>query len=71
MADDRLTERADLLAYFARKRANAFLVAKRSPDFAERAEWIARQITVFEQDLAAGLHIGDAETALDSEGVEP
>lgn len=55
-AAGRAAERADVLAYLARKRANAQLLAARSPDFADQAAWIVRQINVFSDDLRGGLH---------------
>lgn len=56
-------ERADVLAYLARKKANAQLIAKRTAEFADEARWIARQLDVLTDDIRGGLHEGAAFTA--------
>lgn len=57
------TERADVIAYLERKRANAETMAQRSPEFADEGRWSARQIGVLIDDLRAGLHEGLTEPA--------
>lgn len=52
---------ADVLAYLARKRANAETMAARSPEFADEARWTIRQIDIIGDDLRAGLHVGLAD----------
>ena len=52
---------ADVLAYLARKRANAERMARRLPEFSDEARWTVRQIDIFSQDLRAGLHQGEAQ----------
>lgn len=56
-------ELADVLAYLARKRANAERVAAKSPEHADYARWTIRQIDIFAGDLRAGLHQGEAAIA--------
>ena len=56
----RTEERRDVLAFLARKRANALTIAARSPDFADEARWIVRQIEILSDDIRAGLHLGEA-----------
>jgi len=51
---------ADVLAYLARKRANALRMERRLPEFSEEARWTVRQIDIFTDDLRAGLHLGEA-----------
>lgn len=65
---DRETERADVLAYLARKRANAETMVKKSAEFADQGRWTARQIMVLEDDIRTGLHVGDAAMAAQLEG---
>lgn len=52
---------ADVLAYLARKRANAQRMERRLPEFADEARWTVRQIDIFTDDLRAGLHLGEAQ----------
>lgn len=59
----REAERADVLAYLARKRASATLVAQRSPEHADHAHAVIRQCEIFADDLRGGLHEGDAVIA--------
>lgn len=61
----RASELDDVLAYLARKRANAETMARKSPEFADQARWTMRQIDVFAGDLKAGLHVGEAAKAAD------
>lgn len=55
---------ADVIAYLERKRANAGLVAGRSPEFAELARDRARQLEIMIDELKAGLHQGEAAVSL-------
>ena len=56
-------ERADVLAYLARKRENAETMAAKSAEFTDQGRWTARQIAILMQDIEAGLHVGEVETA--------
>lgn len=56
-------EIVDVLAYLARKRANAAVMAGKSPEFADEARWTMRQIDVIMGDLRAGFHHGAAFVA--------
>lgn len=58
-------ERDDVLAYLGRKRANALMMADRSPDFEDEARWTVRQIEIFTDDIRAGLHLGEAAIQAD------
>lgn len=60
-------ERQDVLAYLARKRANALTMAQRSPEFAEEGRSIARQLEILSDDIRAGLHVGEALLAAERE----
>lgn len=62
---DRESERADVLAYLARKRANAETLRKQSPEFEEQARWVSRWTAILEDDIRGGLHLG--EVALQEE----
>lgn len=63
MIDTRLAERADLLSYLARRKANCSLVAKKSPEFAEAARIQERQLNILIDEIKGGLHEGEAEVA--------
>lgn len=56
-------ERADVLAYLARKAENARAIAARNADQREAAERDIRCIQVIAGDLAARMHEGEAEMA--------
>lgn len=66
----REAERADVLAYLARRRANAATMAENSPEFAEDARARIRELDLIEGDVRAGLHEGAAAVAdaLEGEG---
>ena len=59
------TERSDVLAYMARRRANCALVAERCPEFADDARVQQRQLTILIDEIEGGLHEGEAEIARD------
>ena len=57
-------ERADVIAYLARRRDNAQRVAGNSspsPATREEARVIVRQMELLMQDLRTGLHVGERE----------
>lgn len=56
-------ERADVLAYLARKAANARTIAARSVEQREAAERDIRCIQVIAGDLLTRMHEGEAEMA--------
>ncbi|MBX7496785.1 hypothetical protein K3172_13040 [Qipengyuania sp. 6B39] len=56
-------ERADLLAYMKRRRANCVLVAAKSPEFADDAKVLTRQLDILIDEVGGGLHEGEAEVA--------
>lgn len=56
---------ADVLAYLARRRENAALVATRLPALEPFAEDRRRQLEVMIDELGAGLHGGAAQAAAD------
>lgn len=61
-AAGRNTERADVLAFLARKRANAELIATRTPEFADGARQTIRELDILHDHIAGGLHEGAAFT---------
>lgn len=61
----RQTEREDVLAYLARKRRNAEILAGRLPEFEEQARRAVRQFAVLEDDIRAGLHVGEVLATAD------
>ena len=62
-------ERADALAFLDQRIGAAETMAARSPEFEERARWRAQDLRAVRDDLAAGLHEGDATKAeLGAEG---
>lgn len=63
MIDTRLAERADLLAYLERRKANCLLVAAKSPEFADAAKVQARQLSILIDEIRGGLHECGAEVA--------
>jgi hypothetical protein len=58
-------ERADVLAYLSRRRANAETMAENACGFAEQGRDRARQIEIIESDIDQGLHEGAAELESD------
>lgn len=56
-------ERADVLAYLARRHANCALVARRGGEFAEGAGIQMRQLSILIDEVRAGMHEGEAEAA--------
>lgn len=65
---ERHAEREDVLAYLARKRANAETMAERSAEFAEQGRWTARQIEILEDDIRNGFHVGEVDVAAEVTG---
>lgn len=59
--EGRRAERRDVLAYLARRRANAQTVAQRSPDHADHARAVVRECDIVSEYLAGALHEGDAD----------
>ncbi|WP_375290385.1 hypothetical protein [Qipengyuania sp.] len=57
------TERSDVLAYLARRRANCELVARKSPEFADGARVQMRQLDVLIDEIRGGMHEGEAQAA--------
>lgn len=55
------TERADVLALLARRRRNCETIARHEPGFADDARVQMRQIDIVADEIAAGLHEGEAE----------
>lgn len=49
-----------MLAYLARRRANCALVAARCPEFADDAKVQERQCSILIDEIAGGLHEGEA-----------
>jgi hypothetical protein len=60
------TETLDVLAYLARKKANALMMLEHSPEFTKEAVWSIRTITVLEDDIRALRHEGEAQQSADS-----
>lgn len=54
-------ERADTLAYFQRKIANAELMIARSPEHADAAMAARRAWEIARDDIRGGLHLGEAD----------
>lgn len=58
-------ERADVIAFLQQRLANCAVMEGKSPEFAEAARERARQLRVIIDELAAGLHEGDAAKGSD------
>lgn len=69
MAEQPSPELADVLAYLGRRRDNAALMAKASPEFADWAEDRRRQLEVVIDELENGLHHGCAQLVADIESL--
>jgi hypothetical protein len=59
----RAAERADTLAYLARRSANATLMARQKPALDEYAADRRRQLEIVINDIEAGLHVGEVHVA--------
>lgn len=59
----RVDERADTIAFLQRRQSACETIAGRSPDQAERASIMQRQLSVLIDEIRAGMHEGDVEVA--------
>lgn len=66
----RMAERADVLAYLKRRRANAEVIARRYPDSEPFAEDRRRQLDVIIADIEAEMHLGAAQVEADRAAAE-
>lgn len=64
----RETERVDTLAFLDRRIANHDRVASNLTGSEERAGWLARELRIVRDHVAAGLHEGEAELVARTEG---